>query len=140
MCHNEGSEITVRIQIRVNKSKAMIFYEKFRYIFCRKLNFEQMCNHQGSGKFCIFMKNFAGKFFVANRIWNECVTMRSRKKPFEFSFWLISWNLWTFMNNFVTEFFVENWILNKYVTTRGWKKLFKFSFFSLYIKIISARK
>ena len=38
----------------------------------------------------------------------KCVTTKGRKKPFEFSFWLISRKLGIFKTNFARKFFAEN--------------------------------
>ena len=77
------------------------------------------------------MKNFATKFIVENWILNKCVSNRSRKKPFEFSFWWISRNRCIFMRNFARKFFVGNWVLKKCVVTRFRKKPFEFSFWRI---------
>ena len=61
------------------------------------------------------MKNFARKFFVADRIVNRCNTTRGGKKTFEFSFCLISRILCIFMKIFARKSIVGNLILNKRV-------------------------
>ena len=54
-----GGRKTFRIQFLVDKSKSMHFNEKFRWEnICRKLNFKQICYHQGSDK------TFQISFFV----------------------------------------------------------------------------
>ena len=75
-----------------------------------------------SRNLCIFIKNFACKFFVENWISNNSVCNRGHKKPFKFIFWWKSRNWGIFKKNIARKFIVGNWIWNKCIATRGRKK------------------
>ena len=120
-CFTTRGKKTVRIQFLVNKLKSMHFYEKFCYdIFCRKLNFEQICHHQGLGK------NISNSVFSLYIL--KLFLAENRKLNFEQMFnQQGSGKFCIFMKNFAGKFFVANRIWHKCVT-RSRKKSFDFSF------------
>ena len=105
----KGRKKPFRIQFLVNKSKSMHYYEKFRQeIFCRKLNFEQICHLQGLGK------TFQIQFLV-----NKSKSMHFYKK-------------------FFSEIFCRKLNCKQLCSYQGSEKSLVNSVFSLYIKITSA--